>query len=270
VADQFDHGERIMLLGFASELAQKQQPELEGMMVDLGEALSPLADSELIVDIYDMQMTVVWNKGMRSANKEWDRWLAAIRTPITGGRQLRLEALEEKGQWMGRMLATRMLPNLKPDLVVEDRARMRVDLVLLGLALAADHADNGAYPETLAALTPRYCRAVPGDRFTTKPLVYRLEDKGYALYSAGDNGLDDGGRASNAQPPGDDIVISITAESQTRLPLVGTISPRQAKAALLATGLALMATLAAVALLFVRASRSRKARLADAPKLPLD
>ena len=290
VADQFDHGERIMFLGFASELAQKQQPELEGMMVDLGEALSPLADSELIVDIYDMQMTVVWNKGMRSANKEWDRWLAAIRTPITGGRQLRLEALEaearpilkqkpedvsdsaleEKGQWMGRMLATRMLPNLKPDLVVEDRARMRVDLVLLGLALAADHADNGAYPETLAALTPRYCRAVPGDRFTTKPLSYRREDNGYALYSAGDNGLDDGGRASNAQPPGDDIVISITAESQTRLPLVGTISPRQAKAALLATGLALMATLAAVALLFVRASRSRKARLADAPKLPLD
>ncbi len=140
VADQFDHGERIMFLGFASELAQKQQPELEGMMVDLGEALSPLADSELIVDIYDMQMTVVWNKGMRSANKEWDRWLAAIRTPITAGRQLRLEALEaearpilkqkpedvsdstleEKGQWMGRMLATRMMPNLKPDVVVED------------------------------------------------------------------------------------------------------------------------------------------------------
>ncbi len=132
---------------------------------------------------------------------------------------------------------------------------MRVDLVLLGLALAAYHADNGAYPETLAALVPRYCRAIAGDGFTTKPLVFRLEDKGYVLYSAGDNGLDDGGRASNAQPPGDDIVIRITAQSKTRLPLVGTISPRQAKAALLATGLALMATLAAVAWLVVRASR---------------
>ncbi len=291
VADQFDHGERIMLLGFSSELAEKQQPELEDMMERFGQALSPMADTELIVDIYDMQMTVVWNEGMRSANKEWDRWLAAIRTPITDWRSLRFEALEttarsilkqtpeglgettlqKKGDWMGRMLATRMLPNLKPDLVVEDRARMRVDLVLLGLALAADHADNGAYPETLAALVPRYCRAIAGDRFTTKPLVYRLEDKGYVLYSAGDNGIDNGGTPSNAQPPGDDIVIRITAQSQTRLPLVGTISPRQAKAALLATGLALTATLAAVAWLVVRASRApRTCSPRPKPKLPLE
>jgi hypothetical protein len=289
MADQFDHGERIMLLGFSSELAEKQQPELEDMMVDMVQAMAPSADAEIIVPLLDDQMTAIWDEGMRSANKEWDRWLAAIRTPITAGRQMRFEALEaeagpilklkpedvgdstleEKGQWMGRMLATRMLPNLKPDLVVEDRARMRVDLVLLGLALAAYHADNGAYPETLSALVPRYCRAIAGDRFTTKPLVYRLEDKGYVLYSAGDNGIDNGGSPSNADPPGDDIVIRITADSQTRLPLVGTITPRQAKAALLATGLAIMATLGAVAWLFVRASRARKTLLAETePKLP--
>jgi hypothetical protein len=65
-------------------------------------------------------------------------------------------------------------------------------------------------------------------------------------------------------------VIRITAESQTRLPLVGTISPRQAKAALFATGLALMATLVAVALLFVRASRARKALLVEAEPKPLE
>ncbi len=282
-ADLFDGGERILLLGFASELAEHQQPELENMMADLVEALSPLADSEFVVDLYDIQMTLVWNQALRSANREWDRWLAAIRTPVTDWRELRIEKLEEearailkqkpedlgettlqdKGEWMGRMLATRMMPNFRSDPIVEDRARMRVDLVLVGLALAAYHADNGAYPETLDALAPRYCHAIPADRFTTKPLVYRPEGQGYALYSAGDNSIDDGGRPSTAVPPGDDIVIRITVESQTRLPLVGLVSPRQAKAALLATGLALAVIVPVVALLFLRAARARKMLLAE-------
>ncbi len=58
-------------------------------------------------------------------------------------------------------------------------------------------------------------------------------------------------------------MIRITVESQTRLPLVGLVSPRQAKAALLATGLALAVIVPVVALLFLRAARARKMLLAE-------
>jgi hypothetical protein len=86
---------------------------------------------------------------------------------------------------------------------------MRADLVQLGLALTAYHADIGSYPATLDALVPKYCSEVPLDRFTAKPLRYLPRADGYLLYSVGDNATDDGGRTSDAQPRGDDIVLEI-------------------------------------------------------------
>ncbi|HET6323493.1 MAG TPA: hypothetical protein VFG04_02240 [Planctomycetaceae bacterium] len=225
VAQQLDQGERLLFLGFFTELAQKQQPELEEMVV----SLAPLVSPDYLMQLLTDQMTVIWDEGLRVANQDWDRWVAAVRTPITSGRQKQLDLLEskarpllkdkpeahsddpleEKGQWMGRVTAARMLPRLKPDVLIEDRARMRADLVQLGLALTAYRADVGSYPATLDALIPKYCSEVPLDRFTAKPLRYVPRADGYLLYSVGDNAVDDGGRTSDAQPPGDDIVLDI-------------------------------------------------------------
>ena len=115
---------------------------------------------------------------------------------------------------MGRMMADRLMPGFQQDLLIEDRVRMRVDLLQLGFALAAYRADAGTYPPTLATLIPKYCREVPADRLTAKPLVYRPQADGYLLYSAGDNGVDDGGRTSDAKPPGDDIVVQVDGKRQ--------------------------------------------------------
>lgn len=222
-AHQLGHGERFMILGFATELAQRQQPELEELLLPI----APVGATEFFMAALTEAMKIIWDEGMRTLNKEWDRWVAAVATPITSGRQARFEKLEkearpildvnpdavndapleERGEWLGKMLAVRMMPALKERIAIEDRLRMHVDLVQLGFAIAAYHADSGAYPPTLEALVPKYCSSLPTDRFTAKPLVYRLHQGGYGLSSAGDNGVDDGSRDSKQW--GDDIVIWI-------------------------------------------------------------
>ena len=49
------------------------------------------------------------------------------------------------------------------------------------------------YPETLAALAPRYLTTVPLDPFIDKPFIYERRGDGYLLASVGENGVYDGG-----------------------------------------------------------------------------
>jgi hypothetical protein len=231
LAHHLDHGERLLFLGATADMARKQQPELEGMLY----SWAPLVSPEFMQPMVTAQMNIIWDEALRTSRKEWDRWVAAVRTPITSGRQKQLEALltelrpfnnfdaavaykegspELAGERMGRMLVAKLLPALKDAAVIEERTRMRADLVQLGCALAAYHAERGAYPETLEALQPAYCTEVSADRFTGKPLRYRRQDRGYLLYSVGENAADDGGRPSNAHPPGDDIVLQISGKQR--------------------------------------------------------
>ena len=69
------------------------------------------------------------------------------------------------------------------------------------------HGDHGAYPAKLDDLAPKYLPSVPKDLFTGKPLIYRLTEKGYLLYSVGVNGKDENGQTYGDDPPGDDIVV---------------------------------------------------------------
>ena len=78
VADHLGHGDRMLFLGFATELAQKQQPELEDMLL----SISPVASPEFIIDLLNGQMSLIWSEGMRSLNNEWDRWVAVAATPL--------------------------------------------------------------------------------------------------------------------------------------------------------------------------------------------
>ena len=54
--------------------------------------------------------------------------------------------------------------------------------------------DHNTWPESLDALVPAYMDKVPLDPFTGKPLVYKIEEAGIAVYSVGANGVDDGGK----------------------------------------------------------------------------
>ena len=75
------------------------------------------------------------------------------------------------------------------------------------LALERARLLRGGYPESLAALVPEFLPVLPADPFTGKPLCYRPPSAGpfegerpFVLYSAGPDGVDDGGRIDFANP----------------------------------------------------------------------
>ena len=74
------------------------------------------------------------------------------------------------------------------------------DGVLAGLALELYRRENGAWPEKLAELSPRWLPEVPVDRITGSPLHYKVVNERPVIYSVGVDRDDDGGRA----PVGED------------------------------------------------------------------
>ncbi|MCX7424248.1 MAG: hypothetical protein NTW96_01205 [Planctomycetia bacterium] len=68
-------------------------------------------------------------------------------------------------------------------------------LLIVELALANYRDEHGTHPRALADLVPEHLERLPDDPFSGKPLVYRLTDEGFRLYSVGPNGVDDGGKS---------------------------------------------------------------------------
>lgn len=69
-------------------------------------------------------------------------------------------------------------------------------LLITQVALHAYKLDNGRYPETLAALSPRYLKRLSDDPFSRhQPLRYIVARR--LLYSIGPDGRDDGGKPIN-------------------------------------------------------------------------
>ncbi len=58
---------------------------------------------------------------------------------------------------------------------------MRRNLTILALALAIYKRDHGQYPRRLAALAPKYVKAIPLDGFLDKPLIYHPRDHGHSF-----------------------------------------------------------------------------------------
>jgi len=78
--------------------------------------------------------------------------------------------------------------------VQNERARVILEGSRVALALHRYRAEQGRYPDTLEQLTPRWLDALPPDRATGEPLVYRLTNDAPLLYSVGLDRIDEGGR----------------------------------------------------------------------------
>jgi hypothetical protein len=76
------------------------------------------------------------------------------------------------------------------------------------LALRCYQSEQGHPPARLADLVTNYLSAVPQDPFSGKPMIYRPQGTNWLLYSAGPDGVDDGGRpAARAWPLRGDILF---------------------------------------------------------------
>jgi len=64
----------------------------------------------------------------------------------------------------------------------------------LGLAIERYRLSKGRLPDALAELIPEFLSAVPLDPFDGNPIRYKKLEKGYVVYSIGEDGRDDNGK----------------------------------------------------------------------------
>jgi hypothetical protein len=156
-----------------------------------------------------------WNAALRKANAWYDRYEAAGRQPTYLERarasnqiMAEVQALHKRLEgWRGvfapledRMLVL-ALPSVGRAYLSEARMHAERTLAETALALSSFRGKVGEYPASLNELVPAYFKAAPVDPLTGKPLVYRVEGRGYVLRSLGANGREDDG------PKADDRVL---------------------------------------------------------------
>ncbi|UCD48824.1 MAG: hypothetical protein JSW27_14965 [Phycisphaerales bacterium] len=112
-----------------------------------------------------------------------------------GRRLAQAEALDQA--WLGPKRPGLLTRILMPALLrisqldirrVADERVVRTALAIERYRLAED-----VMPLALSDLVPTYLEAVPQDPFDGKDLKYRLRERGYVVYSIGDDGSDNGG-----------------------------------------------------------------------------
>jgi hypothetical protein len=116
---------------------------------------------------------------------------------------------EGRGEMIGNILIALLLPAFDKVQGAADRCEQGQRNLHVAFALVAYQRDHGAYPRRLEKLAPKYLGRIPDDLFSGKPLIYRLEGKGFLLYSVGPNGADDEGRGVEDEPRGDDLSVRL-------------------------------------------------------------
>jgi hypothetical protein len=79
------------------------------------------------------------------------------------------------------------------------RQETLIRLLQTDLAIRLYQQDHGALPINLDQLVPQYLAELPPDPFSTSnlPLCYRIDGDDFALYSVGNDGVDNGGQLTN-------------------------------------------------------------------------
>lgn len=101
---------------------------------------------------------------------------------------LKFKGASARSKVIGEILASLFIPAAPTLVATEIRTKMQREMLDLGLAIAEYRLDNGKPPETLELLVPKYVDAVPLDRFSGEPLIYRVYDDGFELISVGRDG----------------------------------------------------------------------------------
>jgi len=237
MADVIDKSERFVFLDTVSLLARERLGLLDAL--GLEGSIAPKA----VERAFTQGSAIHWDDALLLGNEQFDKAVAAARRQTLAERKRAFEQLDQDmrrigsnlgnpekvaasflvavlrkdlGRLMGNLLIMSHLPASEVALEAENRAHTREALGQVGFALAAYHADRGAYPDDLNALSPKYMSRVPNDLYTEQPLRYRREGAGFLLYSVGQNGVDDGGRTVDSKPPGDDIVLKISGDLRAK------------------------------------------------------
>jgi len=226
VADKIDLGERFMLLDAIMMTARYGTEYLDRVAND-----TALPQNKKPFGAKLFTRSINWDPAFRNANRVNDRYVAALhmtdriqrveelavitqdvkvlgdQAKFTGWPKKQFMGPKSRGEVIGNFVIRLFMPALDKLEIAERRYEQEQRNLHVAFALAAHQRDHGRYPAKLDELAPHYLERIPDDLFAAKPLIYRLDEKGYLLYSVGVNGTDDGGRGSDDEPPGDDLVV---------------------------------------------------------------
>jgi hypothetical protein len=102
-------------------------------------------------------------------------------------------SLNARSEAIAAIVANLLLPAMDAAKVAEDRAQTTVELTRLAATLAIYHAEHRNYPTKLQDLVPEFVEKLPVDLYNDQTFAYKRTEDGYLLYSAGENGNDEGG-----------------------------------------------------------------------------
>jgi hypothetical protein len=226
LADKVDLGERFLLLDTMMMAARYGAPFLQAMSEN---NWTPDKGDQFKAKLFTR--SIDWDPAFRNAKHWYDRFAAGLRITDRTARAQEMAAISQdlktlkqqasgpgiiaksfmgpkaRGEMIGNILITLLLPAIEKVQGAADRSEQWQRNLQVAFALAAYQRDHGRYPAELDELAPKYLEKVPDDLFSGGPLIYRLEDKGYLLYSVGPNGMDDGGRWYDDWPSGDDLSV---------------------------------------------------------------
>ncbi len=218
--DNLDFAERLAILDAVSSLDHSSRVQLQ-----FG-ANRPELNADAI------RQTML-DSTLRVCNEKLDKFAAAVRLPTFSERSKATASLmvslesemdaaghrlksgfeykteEELGHDIAIIHLWLNLPPIGTLLILETRAQMRHELLLIGFALAAYRADHSTFPESLDALCPDYLSVVPTDLYRDQPMTYRKDGDSYFLYCTGANGIDDKGQAANSIDSEDDVALHV-------------------------------------------------------------
>jgi hypothetical protein len=89
------------------------------------------------------------------------------------------------------------LPSMKIIFTNHLRVRANMDCAITALGVERYRLKEGKLPETVDDLVPGYLPQVYLDPFDGRPLRYKRTEPGYMVYTIGEDGVDDGGRAQD-------------------------------------------------------------------------
>ncbi len=105
-----------------------------------------------------------------------------------------------RGDWR-RILSRMTLPALSRAVSKEWRHVATMRCARVGCAVERFRLAHGTLPASLNELAPRFLDPIPSDPIDGQPLKYRPLERGYVVYSVGEDGVDDGGVAHDANRP---------------------------------------------------------------------
>ncbi len=152
-------------------------------------------DGDLLLQLRHLQAYLDQVRTLR-ANRSWSEVSASL-----DQLNARIDGLTNSLMRFRYLITLVATPNFKRAVLKSVQVETQRRLAVTAIALERYRRQHGQYPPSLDALVPQCLPFVPRDCMSGQPLRYQPRDREtFLLYSVGEDGRDNGGDATPAQP----------------------------------------------------------------------